>query len=291
VLVAALLARHVTLLDVRHLDERLALGEELMWLDTGHREMSAERHLWRLYDLFTVGDLEAARGEQVQLEALAKELRQPLFQSMAVGWRGLWAELAGDVELAERCAEECLRHAQRAHAQDAVSTWAAKLFTMRRRQGRLAELTSVAERLARGGGRRAGWASALALIRAEAGDANGARAIYEAELEAGPEGVPRGMFWLGSIALLSEVCAELHDTERAEALYAALAPHAHRNVVVAYASFWGPVESYLALLATTLGERALAARHVRSALGRTRSMNAPLLTAGLLERHADLVAT
>ncbi|HEV2754040.1 MAG TPA: hypothetical protein VGV36_09445, partial [Solirubrobacteraceae bacterium] len=291
VLVAALLARHVTLLDLRHLDERLSLSDELMRLDSGHRELSAERHQWRLYDMLEAGDLEEAQREQLQLETLAKELRQPLFDSIAVGWRGTLAELAGDVELAERCAEECLRHGQRASTQDAVSTWAAKLLMLRRRQGRLAELTPIAERLAGGGARGTGWPSALALMHAEAGDEDAARAIYEGELAAGTDSLARGMFWLTTVALLSELCAKLGDRERARGLYAALSPHAHRNVVVAYSSFWGPVEGYLGLLAATWGDRALATRHVRSALGRTRAMNAPLLTAELEERHRHLLTT
>ena len=290
VLVAALLARHITLLDIRHLDERLALGEELARLGHGHREMSAERHQWRLYDLFTVGDIDQARHAQVELEALARELRQPFFQSMAVGWRGIWAELAGDVGQAERCAEECLRYGQRAHTPDAVSTWAAKLLALRRRQGRLAELAPIAERLAGGDARRVGWMSALALIRAETGEEEAARGIFEAELAGGPEALPRGMFWLTRVVVLSEVCNRLRDAERARDLYAALLPYAHRNVVVAYASFWGPVEGYLALLAATWDDRALATRHVRSAIARTRAMDAPLLTAELEARHADLVA-
>jgi DNA-binding SARP family transcriptional activator len=291
VLVAALLARHVTLLDVSHLDERLSLSEELMRLDGGHRELSAERHQWRLYDLLEVGDLDEAQREHLQLESLAKELRQPLFHSIAVGWRGTRAELAGDVELAERCAEECLRHGQRAHTQDAVSTWAAKLFMLRRRQGRLAELAPITQRLADGGARGTGWLSALALIHAETGDTDAARAIYEGELAGGTEALPRGMFRLTTLALLSEVCATLHDAEGARALYAALAPHAHRNVVVAYSSFWGPVERYLALLAAAWGDRALETRHVRSALVRTRAMDAPLLTAELEERHQHLLTS
>lgn len=288
-LVAALLARHVTRLDVRHLDERLALSDELVRVGGGHRELSAECHQWRLYDLFEVGDLDAARSEQVQLEALSKELRQPLFQSIAVGWRGVWAELAGDIDLAERCAEECLRHGQRAHAQDAVSIWAARLFPLRRRQGRLTELTPIVERLVHGGARQAGWPSALALIHAEAGDEKAARTIYKDELANGPDGLPRGMFWLTNVALLSELCAKLDDAERAPALYAALAPHAHRNIVIAYSSFWGPVERYLALLAATAGNQTLATRHARSALERTRAMNAPLLTAEIEARHPDLL--
>ncbi|MBA2766264.1 MAG: hypothetical protein H0U33_04755 [Solirubrobacterales bacterium] len=85
-------------------------------------------------------------------------------------------------------------------------------------------------------------------------------------------------------------CArKLGDAGRARSLYTALTPHAHRNVVVAYSSFWGPVERYLALLAATWGDRALATQHVRSALVRTRAMDAPLLTAELEERHHHLL--
>ena len=289
-LVTALLARHVTRLDVRHVDERLALTEEVVRLGGDHREHSAEAHQWRLYDLFEVGDLEAAQSHQVQLEALAKELRQPLWRSIAVGWRGMWAELGGDIELAERCAEEGLRHGQRAHTQDAVSTWAAKLFALRRRQGRLSELTPMVERLARSGARQAGWTSALALIHAETGDEDAARTIYERQLAAGPDALPRGMFWLTNVVLLSELCTILHDTERADALYSALAPYAHRNAVIAYSAFWGPVERYLALLAETKGDQVVAAQHARSAIKRTRAMNAPLLTADIHVRHRDLLA-
>ena len=135
---AALMARHATRLDVCHLDERLALSEELIGLCPGHREMLVERCHWRLYDLLEHGDVDGALVEQPRLEALAQELRQPQWHSMALGWRGLWAEMAGDVAHAERCAEECLRYGRRADLKDAVSTWAAKLVMLRRRQGRLA---------------------------------------------------------------------------------------------------------------------------------------------------------
>ena len=290
VLIAALLARHVTRLDVCHLDERLAISEELAALDGGHRELSAESCQWRLYDLFQVGDVAAAWDAQVRLEALARELRQPLFDSIAVGWRGLWAEMSGDVELAERCAEESLRHGQRAHAQDAVSIWAAKLFTLRRRQGRLGELRPIVERLAENSGtRHAGWRTALALIHAEAGDERTARAIYRQQLSGPPEALPRGIFWLTNVALLSDLCATLRDSEGAQVLYGALAPYAHCNAVVAYSAFWGSVERYLALLAEAKGDRALAAQHARSAVERTRMMHAPLLAADIQTRHRDLL--
>jgi hypothetical protein len=289
-LAAVLLARHVTLLDVRHIERRLELSEELGLLSGGHQELAAERHHWRMYDLLGVGDLSAARGEQAGLEAIASRLGQPLFRSIVVGARGLWAELAGDIELAEHCADAFLREARLAHTHDAVSVWASQLLALRRRQGRLAELTPFVERLAGSGGHQLGWLSALGVLRFEAGDVEEARRIRDEELRAGPGGLPRGMFWLTRTAMLSELCSKLGDVAAARGLYVELAPHGARNVVVGYSSFWGPVDGYLALLAQTFGDDALVARHAYAALERTRAMNAPLLTQDLEDRHGALIA-
>ncbi|HEX8157697.1 MAG TPA: AAA family ATPase [Solirubrobacteraceae bacterium] len=288
-LLAALMARHVTLLHPRHLDERLSLSEEFVRLRAGHRELLAERHHWRLFDLLEGADIEAALGEQPRLEALAQNMRQPQWHSIAVGWRGMWAELAGDVEEAERCAEECLEHGQRADMKDALSLWVAKLLMLRRRQGRLEELASAVQQLVCGAGlRKIGWRSTYGLILAERGDEEAARAIYREELAVYDEALPQ--MWLTSLAVLSELCAALRDADGARTLYAALAPYAHRNVVVAYASCWGPVERYLALLAATYGDDALRRRHARRALASTQAMNAPLLTAELEKQHGELLA-
>jgi hypothetical protein len=243
-----------------------------------------------MYDLLGVRDLSAARSEQAGLEAIASRLGQPLFRSIAVGARGLWAELRGDIELAEHCADAFLREARRAHTHDGVSVWASQLFALRWRQGRVAELTPFVERLARSGGHQLGWLSALGVLRFEAGDIEEARRICEEELRAGPGGLPRGMFWLTRAAILSELSSKLGDVTGARGLYVELAPHAARNVVVGYSSFWGPVDGYLALLAQTFGDYALAARHAYAALERTRAMNAPLLTQDLEERHSALIA-
>jgi DNA-binding SARP family transcriptional activator/tetratricopeptide (TPR) repeat protein/KaiC/GvpD/RAD55 family RecA-like ATPase len=287
-LLAALMARHATLLHVRHLDERLRLSEEFMGLRAGHRELLAERHHWRLYDLLEGGDFEAAGREQPRLEALAKSMHQPQWHSIAIAWRGVWAELAGDVALTERCAEESLQHGQHAGMKDALSVWSAMLLMLRRRQGRLHELVSVVERLLRSADqRKMGWPAAFGLILADLGDEARARAILREELAAYPDAVP--LFWLTNLAVLSELCVKLRDADGAKELYAALVPYAHRNVVVGHSACWGPIERYLALLAGTFGDDELRGQHARSALTRTRAMEAPPLTAELEEQHRDLL--
>jgi DNA-binding SARP family transcriptional activator len=290
-LATALLAGHVTLLDVRHVERRLELDEELSPLASGHQVLAANHHYRWMCDLLEIGDIDAARREHGQLEATAGRLGQPLYRSLVAGARGLWAELAGDVELAERCADEFLREARRAHTRDAVSAWASQLLARRRREGRLGELMPFVERLARSGARQLGWFAALGVLRFEAGNVEEARRICDEELRDGPAGLPRGMFWLTRVAMLSELCSHLGEVASAQGLYAELAPHAARNVVVAYCSVWGPVDSYLAILAQTFGDDALAARHACAALERTRAMNAPLLTQDLEQRHGALIAT
>jgi len=287
-LAAVLLARHVTLLDIRHIEQRLAIGAELSSLGDTHHELTAERHHWRMYDLLSVGEVDAARGEHESLVGLAKRLGQPLLRSLAEGSCSLWAELAGDAERAERHAQVSFQQAQLAHTQDAVSSWASQLFALRRRQGRVGELGSIAERLAGSGGDQLGWLSALGVLRFETGDPEAARIVYERELQAGVEALPRGMFWLTRMALLSELSAMLGDVSGAKALYAELLPYVTRNVVVTYCSFWGPVEGYLALLAKTTGNATLAERHLESASARTRAINAPWLTLDLQERSNRL---
>ncbi len=291
-LIATLIAHHITLLDVRHLEPRLALGEELRSIAGGHEELAAEAHHWRMFDLLAVGELEEARGEHAELERLAEKLGQPLLRSLALGARGLWAELAGDAALAERCAEESLRLAKLAHTGDASSSWGSQMFALRRRQGRVGELASLAEALVSAGGGTLGWVSALGVLRLETGDEAGARALYDQEMADGAAALPRGMFWLTRMSLLSELCAGLGEADGAAQLYAELLPHAGRNVVVSYCSFWGPVDGYLALLADAFADKPLARRHGDAALEQAAKMGAPAVVRDLeRRRHAVQVAS
>jgi DNA-binding SARP family transcriptional activator len=287
-LAVALLARQITLLDVRHIEQRLALDQELGSLAGGHEELAAEVHHWRMYDLLGVGDLNGARHEATELDRLAEKLGQPLLRSLALGARGVWAEIAGDDDEAERWADLSLQQARIAHTHDADSSWGSQVFALRRRQGRIAELSSQVESIVDAGGQPLGWVGALGVLRLESGDEAAARALYEQEMGDGPANLPRGMFWLTRMALLSELCAGLGDVAGAEQLYALLLPHAARNVVVAYCSFWGPVEGYLARLAATFMDRALAMQHAGAARDRAAAIGAPVIARELQRRQLEM---
>ena len=59
---------------------------------------------------------------------LAGNRGQPLYRSIAAGARGLFAELDGELALAERHSDEFLRYAERAGSLDAKSAWAGQVF-------------------------------------------------------------------------------------------------------------------------------------------------------------------
>ncbi len=287
-LTAVLLARHVTLLDVAHIDERLALSDELAAQSGEHQELIAERHHWRMYDLLGVGRAEEAQRELDRLELLADRLAQPLFRSIAAGARGLFADLEGDDDGADRWATTFRGHAARAHTRDALSAWAGQVYARRRRHGRSDELIEVVGRLADSGGRDLGWRAAHGLLCAERGDRAKAVELLEAELADGVDALPRGMFWLTRIAALSELAVALGDAPACAELYRVLAPHRGRQVVVAYCAVWGPVEGYLSLLAEATGNLDCAAEHASAALGQARTMGAERLSAELDARVQSL---
>ena len=142
VMACALLSRHAALLHARHLDERFALAEEAVRVADrdGLHELAALARHWLAHDLMESADVEGARCRHAELVALAGELHQPLYQHAALAWRGVWAQLGGRWDEAERMAREGLRLAERAGAPDARANFTAQLLPLRREQGRLPEL-------------------------------------------------------------------------------------------------------------------------------------------------------
>ncbi|MGH2841495.1 MAG: hypothetical protein ACRDKY_11805, partial [Solirubrobacteraceae bacterium] len=278
-LVAALMSRHVTLLHIEHLDERMRLIDEVLALTREHRALAAEAYQWRLIDLLELGEVEAARRDHAMLSALGRDLRQPLLECLAVGWQGVFAHLAGDVEEAERVARESFELARRAEVGHAMSALASMLFTLRRQQGRIEELLPSMEALI---GRRSAsptWSAALALGRVETGAEDVGRERFDALAEGDFAAVPRDWFWFMTMALLAETCAALGDAERAARLYELLKPFGDRFVQVIYTACWGSAHRYLGLLAGTMERFDDAETHFESALEANGRIGAVLMTA------------
>jgi len=289
-LLTALMSRHVTLLHIEHLDERVALIDEVLALAGQHRALQAEAHHWRLIDLLELGEVETARRDHAVLASLATQLHQPLLQCLAVGWQGVFAHIDGDVEKAERVARESFELARRAQVRHAQSSLASMVFTLRRQQGRIAELLPTMESLIGGRSASPTWSAALALGRVEAGDVEAGRRRYEAIAARDCAAVPRDWYWFMTMALLAETCAALGDGDRAPRLYELLAPFADRYVQVIYTACWGSAHRHLGLLAGVSERFDVAEEHFGAALDADERIGAVLMTAETQCAYGELLA-
>jgi hypothetical protein len=266
VLAAALAGRHVALLHVAHLEERLPVHAEMLDVArrTGDREREVEGLNARIFDLLQLGQVADARQELEKLRELAEELRQPLFRHSVVGWACSFAQLEGRLEEAERLAVESFEIRTRLETHDAASVFAAQLFAIRRTQGRLGELLPAVEEFIEQYPRLAAWRAALPLILHAAGEAKRARAEL-ARLGSDLGAIPGDFFWLTAMSMLGEGAAVLGDARLAADVYQRLAPYASRTIQVGYSGNQGPVAAVLGLLAVTLERREAARSHFEEA--------------------------
>ena len=289
-LVTALMGRHVALLHIEHLDERVRLIEEVLSLTDSDRGLFAEALHWLLFDLCELGDVPAAVSRHAELAALATQLKQPLLQHLAIGWEFVFAQLAGEVEEAEALAMDAFDFGRRAQIGDAGSTLAGMLYVVRRQQGRLGELVPAMESVV-AGMPSAGltWDAAMALAQLEVGNVERGRELFDHFAASDFAEVPRDWYWFITIALLAEACVALGDVERAHRLYELLAPFADRSVQVLFLVCFGSVQRQLGMLAGVMDRFEEADAHFCAALESNEQMGALLMAAETRCAHAALL--
>jgi DNA-binding SARP family transcriptional activator/tetratricopeptide (TPR) repeat protein len=255
-LATALDARHYALWRPENVEERLEVAGELRAIaaELGDLELELEGAGWTIVDLLELGDV---AGADIQIEAasaLAAVVHRPLYLWWTSLLRCTRAQLAGDFDRAEQLAAETLAIGQQGHAENALHYYAMAMFNIRREQGRLAEVEDAVARFIELYPAIPAWRCSLALMHVELGRIEEARAVFEHVAAAGFETLPRDANWLIAVTLLAEVCGALGDAGRAGELYALLAPHGGRNVLVGRAaSCNGAASRLLGILATVLG--------------------------------------
>jgi DNA-binding SARP family transcriptional activator len=268
-LASCLVARHYALWRPETIGARLAVAAELRAVaeQTGDPELELEGAGWTVVDLLELGDVQGADIQIAAASKLAEALHQPLYLWWTSGFRCARAQLSGDFELADRLALETLAIGQRGQAENAMHYYAQAIFTIRREQGRLAELEEAVRRFIDLYPAVPAWRAALALLLTELGRMDEARAAFEAIAGAGFGDLPRDGNWLIGVTVLAEVCGTLGDAERAGELYELLEPYAGRNVVVGRAATCnGSASRLLGLLAAAMKRWDAAERHFEDAL-------------------------
>jgi DNA-binding CsgD family transcriptional regulator len=236
------------------LNEAATLGEEL-----GDTEIRAEAMSWRVPTYIALGDIDAARRQVVALLQIAEFTAQPFMLHVACHYGSAIALNDGDLDASEALAQRSNEASRLLSGRDASGVHGIQMFSLRREQGRLAELAPLLRML--GGG---AWRPGLVALLAELGNEDEARRELARVRAGGLD--PYRSLWLASLTYLTDAAAALGDQETAALLYPQLAPHAGTHVMVGHlVSCYGAADRYLGMLAATLGEHEQAERHFERA--------------------------
>jgi hypothetical protein len=149
-----------------------------------------------------------------------------------------------------------------------------QMFTIRREQGRLAEVVPLVKRFVSENPEDAVWRPGLMLIASDLGFAAQAERSFEALAESG-FALPLDSKRTVTLAYLAEVCARLGDAGRAERIHELLLPYRELAIVVPIHTICcGAAARYLGMLSVTLGDWPAAERHFEAALALEERMKA-----------------
>jgi DNA-binding CsgD family transcriptional regulator/tetratricopeptide (TPR) repeat protein len=260
-----------------NVNERLAAATEILPLarQADDPDLVLHSHAWRTICLLELGDLAAADAAIAAFTPVGEELRQPRYQWATPVRRAMRALLDGRFAEVEPLAQQALAIGQRAQHSDAMTAYFVQMFALRREQGRLAELESVAQSVVAGSPATPAWRAALALLYVELDRTEEARHEFESLAADDFASVPFDGNWLSITCLLTDVCAALGDERRAATLYTMLLPYAGRCMVAGWAAACGgAVSRYLGRLAATLHDWPTAAQHFEDALSLHERMGA-----------------
>ncbi|HEX5994956.1 MAG TPA: AAA family ATPase [Jiangellales bacterium] len=273
----ALQARQTDLTNVRHVLERLAIGERAVLLgrETGRDEYLAWGHVWRM-------DAFSGLGRRLQLDAeltaftgVVGHMKEPLWIWRLKAIRASLAAMEGRFGDARALAEEALVIGTRGGNQ--MADFLHLVFT-----AHLAVETGTGLDVVELGVRRfvehgpflaRCW---LANILAASGRLDEAKALWDSVvpyLDSFPEHAPE---WLVGACGNADLCVRFNDRKVAPRLYADLLPFADRHAKArADTPYEGPVALFLGKLARLLGDREAAATHLRAALRSSAAMGSP----------------
>jgi class 3 adenylate cyclase/tetratricopeptide (TPR) repeat protein len=254
----------------RILDEMIAAAEEI-----GDPEQIFRAEMWRVSAFLELGDHAAFEASLKRFGDLSER-----YQLSNFGWglgcaHALCAILYGQFAEAELLADRAFEMGHDVHGELASGVYGVQMFTIRREQGRLAEVAPLFRRFVDENPGDAAWRPGLALIACDLGFEAAARKAFDemaaADGFALPADAKRGL----SLSYLAEVCARLGDGARAEQLYELLFPYRDNLILAPVATVCcGAAARYLGMLAGTIGSWAAAEEHFEVAQALDEGMQA-----------------
>jgi len=247
--------RESVLLELRQIAEALGDAHTI-----GH---ACARCLAGYLEIGEVDSFESALERYRQIAASGQHF---VDKWCVTGAQAMRAILVGDFAEAEHKTRDSLQMAQNADANLATGVYGMQMFTVRREQGRLAEVAPIFKRFVDEHSEGATWRPGFMLICNDLGFEAQARDNLERIAES-ESGIPVDSKRLVTLTYLAEVAARLRDVERAERIYALLLPFQDQVVTVpVFTLCCGSAARFLGMLAHALGDWTTAEQHFEYAL-------------------------
>jgi DNA-binding winged helix-turn-helix (wHTH) protein/tetratricopeptide (TPR) repeat protein len=285
----AMRARLYSLSGPDHIDQLLALTDELLPLDVQHGNLlSSDAQAARAGAFLYRGDVQAA-DRAIEAIGQSAEVRRLLEVRWFYG-RLRAQRRAQDGEFAAAAADSTRLRAEAEHLGLSYGAWfldALDRMIALDTQGRKASLSKMDPAVLHSGPRLAiGIRARVIRAAAELGATVPAREGLDAVAAEGFANVPREIGFLGTLANLGLAAVALRDQGRAEQLYALLLPYADFNTPNSLLMYEGSVARFLGHLAGCLGRADKLSEHFDAAYAMNARMGARPLAARTLFEHA-----
>ena len=164
-----------------------------------------------------IGDLADFEGYLERTQELLDKVPSS-YRYIRTSASAMRAILHGDFAAAERLAEQALEVSQEIQAEVATGVYGVQMFTIRREQGRLAEVAPLVRRFVTENAEAAAWRPGLALIASDLGFEEEAQRIFD-ELAATQFDFPMDAKRNITLSYLAEICRNgpLHRRRRVRA--------------------------------------------------------------------------
>jgi len=253
-----------------YMDELLRLGES-----GSEPEHVQEIMAFRMLERLERGEVDEGWADQQFAWTSTLDFHQPFYDYTTILSKAMWALLAGRFAEAEQLAEQGLRVGQQMQVENVDGVFGIQMFTIRREQGRLAEVAPVVKHFVAQQGIRAVWRPGLALIYSELDLRAESQQEFDRLADRNFTDVPQDELGVTSLVYLAEVCAYLGNSERAAMLSDRLRPYADRNIFAGFhLPCLGSGSYYLGLLAGARSRWAEAELHYQEALEMNTRMGA-----------------
>ena len=289
-LVAVFNLRQWMLWGPANLEQRLAIATEMVSLARQAKDWDAlfRAHRERVWSLLEMGEIHEVDIEIAAIENLAQSVGS-LYGDLE-RFRVMRALMRGELDDAEQWLQRLLAIAQQHNDRSLLFSYTGQLGVLLGERGRGAALSPLLSGTSSEMPQLPVVRMAMAVLYARTNRLAQARVEFEYLAVDNFGVIPDDWNWLGTIALLAEVCVKIGDLDRAPILYRLLAPYAGRSATLGYGDvYYNCVSHYLAVLSTALGELDRARRQFESALRFNRRMGAGVALAYTQVEYARML--